>query len=167
MLKGKGVRVLHRLWDVSSGQTSIWGIILNWFENNTKIANQCLWQKVNGFLGCVRKEGWERALLADRQCTYIIAWPTRCYGVEFVEARSTCEAIWIGADGRTTDELTNHVQNEIKLMTVISAWEQWSSRQQFSQDATHCPDINCLQSLARVGVIQSRTLPSCTSWTKA
>lgn len=38
-----------------------------------RIANQCLGQKVNGFLGRVGEKGCEGTLLANGQCTYIVA----------------------------------------------------------------------------------------------
>ena len=41
-------------------------------------------------------------------------------------------------------ELTDDVKNKIKLMAIITAWEQWTTGQEFSKDTADSPDIDSL-----------------------
>jgi len=62
-------------------------------------------------------------------------------------------------------KLTNHVEDEIKLVTVVSPRKQWPSCQEFCKDTTDCPDIDCLTIVDQGGgnSITNEELPSCTS----
>ena len=51
---------------------------------------QGLGQEIDRVGGGMRKQGWERALLADGQSTDIISRPSRGNGVELVKAGGAC-----------------------------------------------------------------------------
>lgn len=42
---------------------------------------------------------------------------------------------------------TDHIKDQIKLMAVVAAGEQWAPSEELGKDASNSPDINCLGDL--------------------
>lgn len=43
-----------------------------------------------------------------------------------------------------TKSLTNNIKDQVKLVTVVATGEQRAASEQFSEDTSDSPDINCL-----------------------
>lgn len=75
----------------------------------------------------MREECGEGASFADREGTYIVTRSAGCDRVEFIQSWSA-----------------NHVEDEVKLMTVISTREERPSCKELGKDATNGPYIDGL-----------------------
>lgn len=74
------------------------------------------------------EEGGERPALADRQGADVVARAPGCDRIELVERRRA-----------------NHIEDEVELVPVVPAGEEWPAREEFREDAADGPDVDRLE----------------------